>query len=233
MRIVFSFLIIAIIYLTPLESKAFQWSSIIDEAFDFFKGFARKGADNVDEVAKTWPQIKQTKVGKIIFNDPLTKGRLGERLTAKRLTGMGYTKLQSKYDEAHGIDGVYIKKTNKSIEEIIITESKVDRSFLNPGPPKQMSDDWIRDRCQKLVQSSDRDAQETGRMILEAMDRNPNVIKRQLWQHDLESGTTVVKDLDLNANVIRQAYRWDDRLIENELKVWCEKGRLQCISDKP
>lgn len=211
------------------QSYAFKWSSFFDEAVDFTKRVFRKSADEATDKPKRWPQIRNTKIGKIIFANSITKGRFGERLTAKRLTGMGYTKIKSKYDSSHGIDGVYIKKKKGKINEIIITESKVDGGTLNAGPPKQMSDEWIIDQCHKLLSSGDPDAKQTARLVLDTMQDNPNIIKKQLWKHDLENGKTIVYNLDNNGNINNKVYSWEDKLIENELRIWCEKGRLKCV----
>lgn len=211
------------------QSYAFKWSSFFDEAVDFTKKVFRKSTDEAPDILKRWPQIRNTKIGKIIFRNPITKGRFGERLTAKRLTGMGFIKIKSKYDSLHGIDGVYIKINKGKIDEIIIAESKVDGAILNVGPPKQMSDEWIIDRCHKLLSSGDPDAKQTARLVLDTMQDNPNIIKKQLWKHDLESGKTIVHNLDNKANISNRAYSWDDKLIENELRAWCEKGRLECV----
>lgn len=190
--------------------------------------FVKSAPCQVDVAKKVWPQIKSTIIGNVKFINSHVKGRFGDRLSAIRLTGMGYKKLNSKLNTIHGIDGVYIKKTNGKIREIIIAENKVDRAQLSYGPPKQMSDEWVRNNAMKLAEHNSKSLQQTGNLIIDAMNNNPSLIQKQLWKHDLELGHTSVTLLGKDAEFIKSKYKWEDGSISNELKKWCDKGRLEC-----
>lgn len=185
----------------------------------------------VDVAKKLWPQTKKTIIGEISFKNSHVKGRLGDRLSALRLTGMGYKKLNSKINTLHGIDGVYIKRKNGKINEILIVENKVDGSQLSYGPPKQMSDEWIIGNAHKMLSKENKSLQQTGKLIINAMNNNPVLIKKQLWKHDLETGDTSVKKIGKHGEVMETVKKWKDNLIPNELKKWCNKGRITCLDE--
>lgn len=175
-----------------------------------------------------WPQSRQTVNGKVVvFRNPHQKGELGDRLTALRLTGQGFQKLKSKYDDLHGIDGVYVKRTAQGeVTEIRLVESKVDSARLNPGPPAQMSDAWIRQSCQKMIDSGDPATVHTAHLILSHLD-SPK-LRRELWHHDLSTGNTTVRSVNSIGQPLAINQRWDDRLVANELNRQCEGARLVC-----
>lgn len=196
-----------------------------------FKFFLNKTSKKSNKFIRSKEEIIKTNIGGVTFRNTLTKGRFGERLTAKRLTGMGYKKLYSKYDKIRGIDGVYIKNIDNKISELVITETKVGKASLNPGPPKQMSDEWILERSARLESSSNKEASYTGRLILNAFKNNNITIKKQLWRHNIENNTTVVNSLNSNAEIISKTYSWRDKMITNELSSWCKRGRIQCFNN--
>lgn len=179
---------------------------------------------------KLWPRAQNTVIGKVTFKNSHVKGRFGDRLSAVRLTGMGYKKLNSKLNSLHGIDGVYIKKFNNGkIREILIVENKVDGSQLSYGPPKQMSDEWVIGNAKKMANQNDETLQKTGELIIKTMNSNPTLIQKQLWKHNLESGSTNVKILGKEAESIKTILKWEDGMIANELRKWCNKGRIECL----
>lgn len=178
--------------------------------------------------ATRWPLHQPAANGKVVvFINPHHKGELGDRLTALRLTGQGFQKLKSKYDDLHGIDGVYVKRTAQGeVAEIRLVENKVDSARLNPGPPAQMSDAWIRQVCQKMLDSSDAQTAETARLVLDHLDSSK--LRRELWHHDLSTGNTTVRSVDSIGQPLAINQRWDDRLVANELNRQCEGARLVC-----
>lgn len=178
--------------------------------------------------ASRWPQELEAAHGQTVaFPHPHAKGRLGDRLTALRLAARGYKKLPSKYDGLHGIDGIYVKRNAAGeIDEIRLVESKVDTSRLNPGPPAQMSDEWIRQVCAKMQAQGTPEAAESARLILAHMD-SPK-LKRELWHHDLASGKTTVRQVDAGGKPEGVTESWSDKLVANEIERQCSVALLVC-----
>ena len=144
-----------------------------------------------------------------------------------RLSGQGFQKLKSKYDDLHGIDGVYVKRTAQGeVAEIRLVENKVDSARLNPGPPAQMSDAWIRQACQKMLDSGDPETVRTAHLILTHLD-SPK-LRRELWHHNLTMGQTTVRPVDASGRPLAADQAWNDRLVVNELNRQCDRVRLVC-----
>ena len=188
---------------------------------------AMEGATDGDTTSR-WPQKLEAEHGQTVeFPHSHVKGRLGDRLTALRLAGRGYKKLKSKYDDLHGFDGVYVKKNAAGeIIEIRLVESKVDSSRLIPGPPPQMSDDWIRQVCAKMQEQGNPELTETARLILDNM--NSPKLKRELWHHDLAKGKTTVRNVDAGGKPRDVIERWEDKLVANEIARQCGVAALVC-----
>ncbi len=147
------------------------------------------------------------------FPNPHSKGRLGDSLTARRLTARGYEKAISKIDKIHGIDGVYIKYDgNRRLEEILIVENKVDGSQLVGD---QMTADWITRNVDKMVAHPDVNVRRTGELIR----RNPGMVRKQLWHHDLGSGRTTISTLDDKA---RKSWVGTENYIGRLIRKRCE-----------
>ncbi|MEA3641656.1 MAG: hypothetical protein VBE63_17185 [Lamprobacter sp.] len=181
-------------------------------------------------VAMRWPQRRLAANGRVIaFVSSHQKGTLGDRLTALRLTGQGYEKLPSKYSSLHGIDGVFVRRrANGEVSEIRLVENKVDSAMLSAGPPAQMSDAWIRQSCQKMLNSGDTQTADTARLVLEHLD-SPK-LRRELWHHDLSTGKTTVRTVDSIGQPQGINQRWGDQLMANELNRQCAGARLVCES---
>ena len=114
----------------------------------------------------------------IDFPDTHSKGRLGDSLTARRLTGKKYRKLTSKVNKIHGIDGVYVRYDgNGNPQEILVVENKVDSAILAPG---QMTDEWISTNLRKMLDHPDESVRQTAKLI----QSNPNIVRKELWHHD-------------------------------------------------
>lgn len=129
----------------------------------------------------------------IEFRDSVAKGNFGDSLTGIRLTAQGYGEEVSKIDGTHGIDGVYTRYANNgNLQEVLIVENKVDSGVLDPG---QMTDTWIDEKVEKLIASGDSDMGHIGTLI----QKNPSLVRKQLWRHHLASGETTVSRLDPEA----------------------------------
>jgi len=188
---------------------------------------AMDGATDGDTTSR-WPQKLEAEHGQTVeFPHSHVKGRLGDRLTALRLLARGYKKLPSKYDGLHGFDGVYVKKNAAGeIVEIRLVESKVDSSRLIPGPPPQMSDEWIRQVCAKMQEQGNPELTETARLILDNM--NSPKLKRELWHHDLAKGKTTVRTVDAGGKPGEVVEGWEDKLVANEIHRQCSVALLVC-----
>jgi len=214
-------LVIMIIFLAPTVSYCF-WERFFDDVIKFFE----KKCDNI---AEHYLIKKIKKLPKPKWKNTHLKGTFGDYLTAKRMTAMGYKKLKSKVSSIHGIDGVYIKKGfGNKIEEIVIIENKVDKALLNPGPPRQMSSEWIQSNIQKMLTSSDPQVKETGRLLDYFLKNHPNKLKRELWKHDTLSGKTIRYQVNEAGFIEKKIYEWDDKMISNTLNQWCNHGILEC-----
>ena len=187
--------------------------------------------ENAKRIANsTWPKNFHTIRGTILFKNPHVKGRLGDHLTAKRLTAMGYKKLNSKYNSLHGIDGIYIKQNSQGkIIEIKIVENKVDSSTLQPGPPRQMSSPWIENNLKKMMDSSDGLTKANAALTLHFLKHKPSIVSTELWHHDLGKGITVVRKVDKRGFTSPPIERYRDRMIFNTLENQCQKGKLICM----
>ena len=172
---------------------------------------------------KRYPQ--QTLVAnsgfRVEFPDPHSKGRFGDSLTARWLTDQGYREESSKIG-AEGIDGVYVKYDRDVPTEILIVENKVDSGKLTT---RQMTDEWVKEKVDKMVlPRSGEKVRNTGELI----ERNPELIVRQLWHHDLASGKTTISTLDGEARKISSKTA---RYLGNLTRERCESAEptIRCI----
>ena len=159
--------------------------------------------------ARAVPSFPQSKVpsfpqSKIIgdsgyeveFPSSQEKGAFGDLLTEERLIVQGWRTDFNIDDEAHGIDGVYVryeKGSPQKIRDILIVENKVDSGRLDPGTgtrPKQMTNEWIEMSVDKML-ANDR-TRSTGELI----QANPDLVRKELWRHNLDEGRTTISRLD-------------------------------------
>ena len=169
----------------------------------------------ISRVKNAYPQSVRVADSDYIVGFPNThsKGRLGDALTAKRLTGEKYEKLTSKVDEIHGIDGVYVLRDgNGNPQEILIVENKVDRAILAPG---QMTDDWISTNLRKMLDHPDESVRHTAKLI----QSNPKIVRKELWQHNLDNGITKIYSLDDAAN---KTLLREEQFIGKQIRKRCE-----------
>ncbi len=204
-----------------LSSSSTAYGGIFNTFIDSINKFIEKKAENFAE------NNFKRKLKKIspVWRNTHNKGKFGDYLTAKRMTAMGYTKLKSKTSNIHGLDGVYIKKRgNRLIEEIIVIENKVDSAKLNPGPPRQMSIEWIEKNVKKMLQSKDNKVRKTGEILMRYKDK----IKPELWSHNTKTGITIRYSIDKDGHKNRKIYEWNDKMIENTLRQWCSHELIRC-----
>ncbi len=158
---------------------------------------------------------------RVEFENTHSKGRLGDHLTARRLTAKSYTKMVSKLNRLHGIDGVYVRFDGKgNPREILIVENKVDFARLAPD---QMTDRWVTERVDAMLAHPKNDVRRTGELIRD----NRSVVRKELHHHDLGSGKTTISSVDAEGRTSR--VRTESFLAEQVRKL-CEakKPRLVC-----
>ena len=196
---------------------------------DNFEGLALKNVDEISQVlpvVRMWPSTVDTVVGKVRFANSIQKGRLGDHLTARRLTAMRYTKLPSKYNGVNGIDGLFVKRgTDGQITDLLIIENKVDGGRLAPG---QMSDAWVLDRVQRMSGAANPATRTSAAEVHDVLIRRPDAVHKELWQHSLRDGTTTVRPLDANGTPGAVTRSWQDSLIKNRLADLCNRNDLAC-----
>lgn len=196
---------------------------------DSLDGLALKNVDNIFEavpIIRHFPRKMNTVAGQIIFRNSLEKGILGDALTARRLTALGYTKLPSKYNLVNGIDGVFIKRNNAgAITELVIAENKVDAGRL---AIKQMSDEWVLDRASRMMTAGDTEVRKTGELVRNTIQNQPSLARKELWQHTLTDGSTVVRAVDPSGKPGAVLREWSDNFIRNQLLDRCRRQVYEC-----
>lgn len=87
------------------------------------------------------------------------------------------------------------KYNPKKIREILIVENKVGKAQLN-HTLGQMTDEWIKDKVEKMLKNDK--MRSTGELIR----ANPDLVRKELWRHDLNKGSTTIYRLDREANIV-------------------------------
>jgi hypothetical protein len=127
------------------------------------------------------------------FKDTTALGHFGELITSAMLTREGWKQIISHIDRVHGIDGLFVKASEKGGFDVLITETKTTQSSGDLYKADQMTDAKVRSELDQWSTLSDRNyAMATA--IIKAMN-TPHVIK-QLWEHDLDIGVTRATELD-------------------------------------
>lgn len=196
---------------------------------DSMDGLAIKNVDTIAEaipIVRHFPLTMRTVVGEVTFKNSFEKGVLGDAITARRLTALGYSKLSSKYNLINGIDGVYLRRdATGTIVEIIVVENKVDSSRL---APKQMTDEWLLSRIEKMVTAENEEVRRTGLLLKDMLQHQPQSVRKELWHHDLANGTTIVRSVDSDGKPGAILRSWSDALIQNQLLERCRKNIYVC-----
>ena len=113
----------------------------------------------------------------------VNKGQLVEDLMDDIMVNKkGYTKLPSKVEGNHGIDGVYVKyDKNGNIKELVIAEAKFGRSRLGKtSMGRQMSDQWIDGNINKMLRSDDVATRNAGRILDDYINNRGGIYSKQL-----------------------------------------------------
>lgn len=196
---------------------------------DSLEGLAIKNVDTIVEavpIVRHFPLTMKTVAGEVTFTNSFEKGILGDALTAKRITALGYSKLPSKYNIVNGIDGIFVKRdATGAIVELIVVENKVDSSRL---ALKQMSDEWLFSRIEKMKIAGNEEVRKTGEMLYNLLSHQPQLVRKELWQHDLKNGSTVVRSVSADGKPGVILRSWSDTLIQNQLLDRCRRQIYVC-----
>jgi hypothetical protein len=196
---------------------------------DSLEGLAIKNVDTIVEaipIVRHFPLTMKTVAGEVTFTNSFEKGILGDAITARRMTALGYSKLPSKYNLINGIDGIFVKRdATGAIVELLIVENKVDSSRL---ALKQMSDEWLFSRIEKMKTAGNEKVRTTGEILDTLLLQQPQVVRKELWQHDLKNGSTVVRSVSADGKPGEILRRWSDALIQNQLIDRCRRQIYVC-----
>jgi len=177
-----------------------------------------------------------TMIGRVAFMNPHAEGRFGDWLTAQYFTRRlkrPYAKLKSKLPGERGIDGVYRRYhsgreniTCSFTYEILIVENKINSGALSPG---QLSVEWIRLQCDKMMRSGDRELLDTAAAILHALSKGTgHKSKQMLVTHDLVSGMSTRHHVDESGNKRELLGQWDNRrAVRRSLERKLEQGEVR------
>lgn len=93
--------------------------------------------------------------------------QVGEGLMEAIMKKQNYSRLPSKVEGNHGIDGVFVKlNKNGDIKELVIGEAKFGSSRLGKtSMGRQMSDPWIKANIKKMQNAKDTATQDAGNLI--------------------------------------------------------------------
>jgi hypothetical protein len=116
----------------------------------------------------------------------------------------GYSKLDGKYGNNNGIDGLYIKGTVNNPTEIVVGECKqwnsgggvsLNQGNLNTGLPTQMSDQWIDYVARKLRETGDPSKMAVADMLLNT--NNSSKIKKYVTAINKSTGDINILNLGI------------------------------------
>lgn len=177
-----------------------------------------------------------TMLGTVVFGNSLKAGKFGDWLTAQYYTTRPtrpYVKLKSKLPGEKGIDGVYRRyclapNTTRytNTYELLVVENKINSGKLRAG---QLSVEWVRSRCKTMMQSGDRELQQTAAAIINALDpETEHSVLRLLVTHDLVQGVSQRHYVDDEGRKGQQHGKWrNHRRITKSLSRKLEKGEIR------
>lgn len=168
-----------------------------------------------------------TMIGIVRFQSTHAAGRFGDWLTAIYYTRKGYTKLRSKRNSLHGIDGIYVKRRPRvaNSHTILIVENKINSGQLQPD---QLSISGIRRRCKDLLMVADQELHATADLVLKALDgRSADKPVRLLITHDLESGVSTRHHVDDEGRKAQKQGQWRNHgTVQKSLAAKLRKGEI-------
>jgi hypothetical protein len=126
----------------------------------------------------------KTVAGPYTFVSRTALGGVGEGVSVRHYEAMGLKYYKSQVG-ANGMDAVFAKYGNNGdLLEVYVVESKVNTSRLCGD---QMSDEWIRQCCQKALKKSD--TRQAARLVERAMEPGSEVVlHRHLIHTDVDTG---------------------------------------------
>ncbi len=155
---------------------------------------------------------QKTIAGTINWKNTIQKGHFGEHYTYSMMARDGRYVSRKLKIGAQGIDHVYIKQNPviKEIDEILIIETKTDTASLIPenigkGIPKQMSDEWIKKNLDIIIAKGDNQSKQLAKIIKNKLETEPQKVKKMVYRHNLEEGTTTKIPVDKDGNEIRES----------------------------
>ena len=198
------------------------------------------GSDDAQLTATRRSRTIPTMLGRVAFKNPHAEGRFGDWLTAQYYTRRRkrpYAKLKSKLPGERGIDGVYRryqlgrKSTRYTYTyELLIIENKINRGVLSRG---QLSVEWVRVQCDKMMKSGDCELLDTASAILHALSQDTaHKAVRLLITHNLVSGTSTRHHVDEFGNKQELQGEWNNgRAVRRSLERKLEKGDVRLADE--
>lgn len=161
---------------------------------------SRKAARLIGAESAPQPIRLSTPLGAVTAANTHAVGKVGERFTTQRLTAEGLEKLNSKIDSIHGIDGLFCRRLDGQIVELIVTETKVNKSQLKAG---QLTRSGVEHRLRQAIEKAPTmAARQDLEAALELVAKDSPVVSFQLWRHDLSTGTTRVREVTPRGEVL-------------------------------
>ncbi len=155
---------------------------------------------------------QKTISGTVNWTNPVQKGHFGEHYTYSMMAREGKYISRKLKISAQGIDHVYIKQNpvTKEIDEILIIETKTDKASLIPeniekGIPKQMSDEWIKKNLDIIIAKGDNQSKQLAKIVKNKLETEPQKVKKIVYRHNLEEGTTTKIPVDKNGVEIAES----------------------------
>lgn len=152
------------------------------------------------------------------------QGRLGEQITEAMLTRQGHRVHVPRVSGNQGFDAVVFDKQRR----VTIIETKTNKSVLAAGPPKQMSDEWVRLKAAKLIEGGGENAV-LGKRIL--ADLESGQLKKQLVTHDLATGRTATRQLASDASEFGEVAAENNDLVHHFVEEAVDRGLAVKIVD--
>jgi hypothetical protein len=182
---------------------------------------------------------------KVLSNNSVVLGTVGETATARFMQAKGYIRLDPSATK-HGLDGLYVK-TNwfGGLKEAVIVEVKTKN--LAPGfgrfppliNPTQMSTTWIKRALARIDQSGLTDKER--RLLAEVakgVEENNSIVRRELWRHDVKFNQTVRYELKQESTIAvsiggRLEASTEGEVLRSVIEEQCALKVLACGSSLP
>lgn len=120
------------------------------------------------------------------------QGNFGEILTAMIMTARGWWSINGKVSGPQGIDGIFVKHTDRGWQACLIETKTNSGRYL----PRQMSDQKLLKDLEKLYLTAPAGLAPLYRALYQAIERKSPALTKELWRHTLENGETQAFRLD-------------------------------------